>query len=333
MSTKAVSILIIICLLTPAQFCRGSVDGKAGSLKKDFILQVYLPREITIKDDTIKLGQVGIIRGEEALVAEAGEILLGRLTMPGQQIVIDRAIVLSRLASNRIPASKVTLTGAEKITVKRQQQIIRGSEFVEMASSLLGKNSPAGSGYIFEPVRVPADLVVPGAGRDIKFSPRFVPGDAPNLAKVRIAVLADGEEIGVREVTCRLKYSCRRVVTLVEIAAGENLSPENVKIEATLSNYPEPAGWKTPYGLIAKRRLPANTVIRSGMVESRLPTVTVARNQTVVIRVERPGLLITALGKAMQKAKAGEFIRVRNMDSQRIILARVKEDGTVEPVL
>ena len=68
------------------------------------------------------------------------------------------------------------------------------------------------------------------------------------------------------------------------------------------------------------------------MVGQREPAVVVKRNQNVIIQVERPGLVVTAIGKAMQQARAGEYIKVRNLDSQRIILARVNEDGTVEPV-
>jgi flagella basal body P-ring formation protein FlgA len=42
---------------------------------------------------------------------------------------------------------------------------------------------------------------------------------------------------------------------------------------------------------------------------------------------------VTALGKAMQTGQEGEYIKVRNMDSQRIILCKVNQDRTVEPVL
>jgi len=52
----------------------------------------------------------------------------------------------------------------------------------------------------------------------------------------------------------------------------------------------------------------------------------------VVIRVEMPGLLVTAMGKTMQEGRAGEYIKIRNLDSQRIILCKVNEDATVEPV-
>ena len=363
MSSKAVNIVVITCLLTSGQFCRASVNSKTDELQKDSVIQVYLPREVTIKDDVIRLGQVSIIRGKEPLVARAGEVALGRISVPGQEIIVDRPTVLSRLACSQIPASKVALTGAEKITVKRQHQVIKGSEFVERALSFLKENPPSHLVCQFSPIRAPKDLVVPGASKDIKLSPRLAggpqrpfialgghAGSAGNQAKVRITVLADGEEIGMREVTFRLKYNCRKVVTLVDLPAGAVISPDNVKIEKTLSNYPEPANWSgfssygvpgnasqnggsnPPYGLITKRRLPANTVIRPAMVGLREPAVIVRRNRSVVIRLERPGLLVTAIGKAMQDGRAGEYIKVRNVDSQRIIMARVNENGTVEPV-
>jgi len=338
MSSKTVSIIIIIIiyLVTPAQLCQVSANNKTNDSQKDSTLQVYLPREVTIKESCLTLGQVGIIRGnpaEDQLVAKASEIILGQISMPGQEIVIDRQMVLSRLACNGIPTSKVTLKGAEKITVRQQQQTISSGEFVTLARSFLKRNPPVTSVCQWNPIRTPKDFVIPETGKDIRFSPRLVPSSASNQARVEIAMLSGGKKIGVREVTFRLKYNCRRVVTLVDIPTGAVISPENVKIEKTQSNYPEPADWRPPYGLIAKRQLPANTVLRPHMVGPLKSPITVKRNQNVIIRIQKPGLLVTAIGKTMQEARAGEYIKVRNVDSQRIILARVNEDGTVEPVL
>ena len=335
MSSKAVSIVIIICLVTSVQLCRAWAVNKADEIEKDSALRIHLPREVTIKDDTISLGEVSIIRGnlrESELAAKASKITLGRISVPGQKIVIDRSMVLSRLACSGIPVSKVTLTGAEKITVKRQQQIIKGSEFVELANAFLKKNLPAGSVRQWDPIRIPKDLAVPEKSKDIKLSPRLVKNIAGNQAKVQIVVIENGKQIGECEVTFRLKYDCRRAVTLVDIPAGAVISSENVKIESAISSHPEPANWRLPYGLIAKRRLPAKTVLQPHMFGPVKPVVIVGRNKNVVIRIERPLLLVTAIGKAMQDGRAGEYIKVRNLDSQRIILVKVNEDGTVEPV-
>lgn len=332
MSGKTVSIVVITSLLASIQFGQASTNDKTNGLQKDSALRIYLPREVTIKDDAIKLGQVSIIRGEESLVARASEIALGRISVLGQKIVVARSLVLSRLACNGIPASKVTLTGAEKITVRQQQRIIKGSEFVELASSFLKKNPPAGSVCQMNPIRIPKDLVLPGVSKDIKLSPRLAGSSARNQAKVQIVMLADDKKIGVCEVTFRLKYTNRRVVTLADIPAGTVISAKNVKIEKGVSSYPEPADWKPPYGLVARRKLRAKTVIRPDMIGPARPAVVIGRNQTVVIRIERPGILVTAIGKAMQDGRAGEYIKVRNVDSQRIILAKVNEDGTVKPI-
>ena len=303
-----------------------------GRLLQIVGLGVPPPSIILQLSEAISLGQVSIIRGGESLVSKASGIALGRFSEPGQRIIVDRSLVLSRLACNQIPASRVTLTGAEKITVKRQQQIIKGKEFVELASSFLGKNPPNDSVCQWKPIRAPKDLVILGAGKEIKFSSHLARSSARNQAKVQVAVFAGGKEIGSREVSFRLKYNCRTAVTLVDIPAGTVISTENIKIVKVLSNYPEPANWSPPYGLIANRRLPAKAVIRPNMVGPVKPVVIIKRHQNVIIRLEKPGLLVTAIGKAMQKACAGEYIKVQNMDSQRIILAKVNEDGTVEPV-
>ena len=322
-----VTCALIFCTL----FCRASANSKTDNLQEDSILQVYLPREVTIKDSHLSLGQVSIIRGGESLVARASEIALGRISVPGQKIIIDRSTVLSRLACNGIPASKVTLTGAEKITVKQQQQTISSDEFVALANSFLEGNLSDASVCQWNPIRKPKDLVIPGTSRDMRFSPRLAQSTR-NQAKVEISVLCDGKEIGGRDVIFALKYNCRQIVTKVDIPAGGIISPENVKVEKITSDYPEPADWRPPYGLVTKRQIPANTVLSPRMVCPVKPAVIIARNQNVVIRIEIPGLLITAIGKAMQQGKTGEYIEVRNVDSQRIILAKVNEDGSVEPV-
>ncbi len=346
--TANIIIIIIICLATPAQFCRVSANNKTNDSQKDPTLKVYLPREVTIKDTCpgsqtrdnafgvpFRLGQVGIIRGnppENGLAAKASEIILGQISKLGQEIVIDRKMVLSRLACNGIPASKVILKGAEQITVRQQRQTISSGEFVKLASSFLEQNPPGASVCQWNPIRMPKDFFIGETNKDIKFSLRLVHSSIRSQARVEIGVLSGGKRIGVREVTFQLKYNCHRAVALADIPIGVIISPENVKIEKTVSDYPEPVDWRPPYGLLAKRPLPANTVLRPHMLGPFKSSIIVKRNQNVVIRIQRPGLLVTAIGKTMQEARAGEYIKVRNADSQRIILARVNEDGTVEPI-
>lgn len=329
---KGTRILFICVLLVCMFFCRAIADTKSVDFKQNSALQIYLPREVAIDSSAVRLGQVSIIRGKDSLVAEAGEISLGRISMPGQKVVIDRSIVLSRLTCSGIPASKVKFSGAEEITVKRQEQVITGGEFVELAGEFLKKSLPADTVCQIEPIQTSKDFIIPKQGGDMKFIPRLAKSSSANLAKVQIVVFQGDKQIGVSEITFRLKFNCREAVTLVNIPAGVVISPENTEIKNTVSDYPQDDAWRSPYGLVAACRLPANTVLRPHMVSQAKPEVIIKRNQNVMIRIESAGLLVTAIGKAIQDGRAGEYIKVRNTDSQRIILARVNEDGTVVPV-
>jgi flagella basal body P-ring formation protein FlgA len=153
------------------------------------------------------------------------------------------------------------------------------------------------------------------------------------MARVRIVADANGTQLGTREVTFLLKYRSRRLVAAADIPAGMTISPENTSIQEVSSDEPEPPDWQPHYGLVARRQLAKGAVIQSAMVRSAKPQLVLKRNETVLIRIEMPGLLVTAMGKAMQDGRIGEYIKVRNIDSKRIILARVNKDATVEPVI
>jgi flagella basal body P-ring formation protein FlgA len=296
-------------------------------------LQVHLPREVTVQGSLLTLGQVSVVRGDPALVAAAAETGLGQLSMPGQKAIVDRPTILSRLASQGIGAAQVRLTGAEAVTVHRFQKTISAEEFVEIGRTFLRQHPPGPSISAMIPTVKPKDLILPGQVVDLQVTPRYIRTAARGSVAVQIIVTADGKECGVREIPFRLKYQGHRVVTTQEIPEGTALTAENIKIETVESDQPEPASWKPPYGLVAIRKLAAHTEVRGDMTNTADSPVVVLRNDAVVIRIRRPELIVTAMGVALQEARAGEYIKVRNVDSSRVVLCKVNTDGTVEPLL
>ncbi len=316
-----------------AFFYQASAKNVAGDPQQDVDLRIYLPREVTVKGANLMLGRVSVIQGAESLVAKANNVAIGRISVANQSIVIDRPTILSRLASSGIPSSKVTFKGADQTTVKREQRAVSSRELVALASSFLKNHPPDASICQWSVIRRPKDLVIPGEEEKLQFTPRLVLSRTKSQAKIEIIVSCNGMRIGSRYVLFALKYNCRQAVTIAPIAKNAVIGPEHVKVELKRSNYPEPSDWKPPFGLIAKRPLAANAILQPYMVESHTSSTIIKRNQSVVIRIELPGLLITATGMTLEDGRAGEHIRVRNADSQRIILARVCEDGSVEPAL
>ena len=214
---KSMSIFIAYVVLTLSLFCQASADLTNNDLHKDTGLKIYLPREVTIKDSNLILGRVSIIQGSESLAAKANEIPLGKISLPGQKIILDRSTILGRLACNGIPISKVTLTGSEKITVNQQNHTVSSNAFVSLAESFLEKNPPDNTVCKWNPIREPKDFIVSEGSKDIKLIPRLVQTGVKDQARVEIAVLSENKKIGVRQVTFSLVHECHQVVTKDDI--------------------------------------------------------------------------------------------------------------------
>ena len=329
---------IFFCVLTVACFVALSAVADAATVAvndpaDDTRLHVHLPREVTVEGSQLSLEQISVIRGSAPLIGKAGQALLGRFSAPGQKLVLDRPTILSRLASCGIAAEQVRLTGADSVTVRRQQQIIEVEDFVETGRQFLGQLASSHSVCEIVAVTRPKDLVLATQPQDVQLKPRLVRGAVRGHVTVRVQVTADGQDVGARDVSFRLKYRTHRVVAAVQIAEGTALTPENVTIEAVASDQPEPSGWKPPYGLVAARTVAAGAEILDSMLGSAPTSVQVRRNETVLIRIERPGILVTAMGTSLQDGRMGEFVKVRNADSSRVILCKIMPDGSVEPAL
>ena len=277
-----------VLLLISGGLCWSSTDNSSADSVSQPRLTIYLPRDVAVESDTLTLGKIAVITGEETLVSKAGDIELGRISAAGQIITIDRSLILSRLACSGMPACNPVLSGAEKVSVRRTATVIKASSIVESASSFLSRfsqravNRKVGAGK--------------NAGRcylarsKLKISnwlPRLVSRDTNGQAVIEVSIVAGGKQIETRQVIFRPKYNIRRAVTVTDVKEGDVLTADNTKIEDCLSDAPEPTNWSTPYGLVATRNLPAGTVVGSNMAKSPQPPVVIERNQNVIIRIER----------------------------------------------
>lgn len=329
------SILYGIAVLCLVSLCgvAGAVSVAVSDSADDTRLQIHLPREVTVEGNELDLAKISIIRGTAPMIAKAGQIRLGRFSAPGQKVVLDRPTILSRLATSGISGDQVRLTGADAVTVRRQQQIIEVDDFIEAGQQYLGQLAASRSVCEIIPVTRPKDLVLPTRPQEIQLVPQLIRGSGRGHVIVRVQVRADGEEVGTQDISFRLKYRAHRIVAVEQIAEGTPLTPENTRIESIIADQPEPAGWRPPYGAVAARTVAAHAEIRASMLAAPQSSTFVRRNETVMIRIERPGILITAMGTTLQEGRAGEYVKVRNADSHRVIVCKVMPDGSVEPAL
>lgn len=306
----------------------------AGTDTEQKSLKIYLPRQVQIDNDHVQLGDVAVIRGEPSYVQQINRINLGVLSNISQELVISRAMILGRLNACGFGGSQVEMTGADKVVVGKRSETIRAVKFKETAETFLRQNLNDSRVCQLELVGTVSDVVLPGKVKTVELIPALVKSNSKNKAKVSISVIIDGRQLTRREVEFRLMYFCRETVAMRDIAGGEMISRDNVKISQKMS-YRSERNWQVPYGMVARRTIKEGGVITSSEVEPLRKEVLVKRNKNVAVVVNRPGLSLSAVGKALEDGSAGDTIRVRMQitNTTRIIYAKVNTNGTVEPIL
>ena len=317
--------VICLCTLTLTAFASQQVE-------QEKLLKIHLPRTAQIKTHTVSLEQIAVLTGNMEMSHKAGTVLLGKLSSVDQQLVIDRKTILSRLASNEVNGNNVTLTGAEEIRVTMQRSVITSETLLKKAREFLEEKNKSSSVCGYEPAGMPEEFVTSGANLErIRIVPSLIVGGNNYYKRVKLSIMKGDEKVSERTVSFRLKFSRKAAVAKTNIPLGSEITSENTEIKKIVSGNPPTRKFVKPYGLVARRPIPSDTVIESYMVGSASPELVIERNQSVFIKVERPGLFITTMGKALQNGHQGEIIKVKNVSSDRVIYACVNDDGSVSP--
>ncbi len=296
------------------------------------VLRIHLPRVVAVQTGPLRLGAVAVIVGDDqALVEKARAVAMGRSPWPRERIVLNRPTILGRLAASGIRAGDVKLTGAAEVAVVGKQTIVAPEQIHLCAEAHLRAHPPAPAGSAWKLVRPAKELVLDASG-PVELHARPGEGAPDHHVKVRVAARIGQKEMGATEVLFRLAYPTRRAVVTRPIEPGEMVTQQNARVETVLAAAPPEPSWTAPFGRVAVMPLREGTVIRPALVRSPTAPLLVRRGQSVVMRIEGPGFSITGLGQALQDGRAGDHVKVRNLDSKRVIVARVAFDGTVEPV-
>jgi len=140
-------------------------------------------------------------------------------------------------------------------------------------------------------------------------------------AEVRVAS-DDGESAPVR-VSGRIVGLITVPVLARPMMPGEVVRPEDITTADFRTDQIQPGGVMDPHEMIGetpRHPLHASQPLRAG--DLQMP-VLIKRNDLVLIVLERPGLYLTAEGRALEDGGKGMVIRVTNTQSKRTIDATV----------
>lgn len=296
-------------------------------------LTVHLPRTIQVEAEALSLGLVAVVRADDdALLRKAADVPLGRAPQPKEEIVIDRPTILGRLASNGIPARDVQLSGADQVVVSRGDKTFPPEALAQAAEECLAQRRPGPQGCRWRLVGQPQELVAPATAA-VHLVASLVPHEVTSEAKVEVAAVDAGGRRAAQTLLFRLGYVHRVAVATADLAPGDVLTPANTEIRTMMADQPPAPDWAPPYGLMAAQPLRVGTVLLPALVRSPRAAVVVHRSEKVVMRVQGAGFQVRGVGLALDDGRPGEFIKVRNLDSNRVVVARVAFDGAVEPII
>lgn len=314
---------ILIAMLTLALGAVAAAEEPA--------LKIYVPRTIQVDGNQMRLDSICVVRGgDDELVRKAATVALGRTPFAGEEIVIDRNTILSGLAAIGI-TQKVEFNGALNVTVTRNQRLVEAARIVKAAEDFVAENHMGSSTMSYKPLGGVKEIVLAGVRGELTLEPRLAKDSRADLVKVEVAISVAGHEQAVREVTFKLAYAVRQAVAVQDMPAGTVVSTENVKIEIRWSDR---AGedFVSPYGMRTASAVKAGDVLCPSMLKASAAPATIRKNQSVVLKIERTGFQISSVGVALQDGRIGEVIKVENIDSRRIVSARIGDDGTLAPV-
>lgn len=299
-------------------------------------VRIYLPRSVWVEDEKVTLGDMSVIScdsvGEEKVVAS---VPMGRAPYAGEHIEFNRAAILSRLAAEGVDRDGVRLTGAASVSIRRREQVVKTSRFVDAADAYLAELKPGPAGCNWQLLRRPKDATLPDDG-DFTLKAQLAKHSPRGYVKVQVSAVAGEKTLTTEELLYKIVYPHRRLVTTRDLPIGEAVTDANTRVETVMQDRPDD-GKPLPYGQVTRVVLTKGSLVDAAAVRpekkaAAVDAVAVRRNESVVMKIEGNGFRMTCLGVALQDGKVGEPIKVRNADSKRIVTARVAEDGSVCPL-
>jgi flagella basal body P-ring formation protein FlgA len=281
----------------------------------------------------VSLGQIATLAGPRELVDKAKRTGLGTFSTKGQVLYADRNTILSRLASVGIAAWQVELSGAQTTAVRQDETRIEPRRIIAAARAYLDKQLAGQKMSLLDVVGAPAAIVLSEPNAVVELTAQMSRYQTPGAKKITVTVSQEGVPAAQREVIFAVRFQIRRAVAARGISPGTVIRSEDVRIEQVDSPAPEPAGWKEPFGLTARRQISEGSPIHPDWLGPADAPVLVRRNQQVMVQMDTGGMYLSASGQSLDEGRVGELIRVRRgqKPDERIIYCTVRADGTVCP--
>jgi flagella basal body P-ring formation protein FlgA len=292
---------------------------------------IRVHRQSEVENDQILLGQIASIESSNAqLMKHLREIVIGKAPLPGKTRQYEPRHIQKRLKRYDVNLSAITLEAPPRIHILRSYVEIDKQRIKKIVADFITRNIPQENRTVrISKIHVPGSVILSKGRITYKVAaPRMrqLMGDC--LLAVDFSV--NGHRQKRIRATAKIEVLGPVVVTRKPLGRFKPITEDDIGLETmNLANLPSNVltDPEAVLGKRTKRAIGAQTPLRADVIE--LPPL-VKRGDLVMIIAESKGLKITARGLVKRKGRLGERIPVVNVDSKKVLYARVIDSNTVK---
>jgi flagella basal body P-ring formation protein FlgA len=305
--------------------------GSTAELLATPLATIRVRDRVEIDGDEVLLGQIAEIQGSDLqLIRHLEGIVIGNAPLPGKLRQYDESYLKMRLKQYHIDLAGVILEVPEHIEVLRSCIKIEKQKIEEIISNFLIQNiSQKNKNLRIKEIQVPEEVLLSKGQISYKVT---AADNQPLRGKCSIAVEFSINGYDQKKIwaSATIQVLGPVVVTRKPLGRYKPIGGDDIELKTMdLSDLPDDVITDTEevLGKRTKRAIGAQVPLRADTVE--LPPL-VKRGDLVVIVAESKGLKITTRGQVKKKGRLGEQIPVVNLDSNKVLYARVIDANTVK---
>ncbi|MBW1709100.1 MAG: flagellar basal body P-ring formation protein FlgA [Deltaproteobacteria bacterium] len=287
-------------------------------------LFVSVKSKAQVRGEKVFLKDIAVITGPDcALKKDLEQVFITNAPKPGQSRNIRKDYLTYRLRSAGLPLNLCKWDLPRLVTVSRRSQTIKTEYIRQIFMDYLAANDPyLNSDWELIKLQTGTLPCLPAGRLTHKITPR--PSANPSHLTLVIYLYVDGDEADHVRVAGQINLFRKVVAAARTIEKGQIIRADDLKIVRVNLTRFKKATLTDPKQVIGKicrrRRLHAGQPIQAKDLSN--PTV-VKRGDTITILVEYGTLRITTIGQAKQDGAVGEKIPVLNLDSKKIVMAKL----------
>jgi flagella basal body P-ring formation protein FlgA len=292
-------------------------------------LSINLKSKALVIGPKIRLGEVGVIEGANRKIKAAlDSLVLGQAAPPGESRELTLSYIKNKMRAAGLKKYIRFIKGPKIIRVTTAHTQIDKAILRDAVTEFIQKHLPSSVvRYTVDFRRVPEDVAVSTQPTAMKVQ---VLGDSDlrGFKTFWVDLYARGKRLSRVPVTAYVRTFEKVVVAEGRIAKGEALDEARLREEVVeTTNLVSPP---LRLGMSAGRR--ARVIISPGQVlteaQWEVPPL-VERGQIVKLLARRGRVQVATMAKAQQTGGKWQRIRVRNIDSGKLLLAKVVDAQTV----